>query len=360
MPRSFPAATRHAYLQSVNILIQAQMPISFIGLLCVLAAVFYLMWLGDLRALGSYIIFTASCMGIIAIGLARLKQVVLLFEGFSSRIKDRMTRLAGAPAEEQEEEAAEEEATTAEPGSLESLIRANLIPRMQTYSGIDAVCGIAAETISEAHAATEDAYRFVTFYGSASLSTIAAQSKRFGKRRDIEERDEDFQSPEQIYRGALEAAASDQMRIRRYIRLFTPEEFDARGQATRREYVEWIEAQYHQLMRNPNYRLTDVVRAPLWGSNVARIVTNFRLLEIVGDGEAGLLIIGEDVADAIRRHSREAVLGRGQTKNAPIHYSQGTPWTDTPGEWRTVEQYREKVMTPIKEALQRNLHEGEH
>lgn len=228
----------------------------------------------------------------------------------------------------------------------------HLVPRLDILGGLERVCEEAAATVAEAHSASENRYRYITFYGSASLSTVHAGGRRFGTRRASEEKDEDIQTPEQVYSGALEAAATDHVRIRRYIRLFSDEELRSRGRAVQEEYLVWLRSQYFQLRRNPNCRLTDVVRAPFWGSNVARIVTHRRLLELVGNGEAGLLLVGEDLSEAIRRHGRESTLGTRESRILPVHYGNADPVRDIPGEWRTVDMFDEVVLAHAKKVVE--------
>lgn len=316
------------------------------------SSVLYQFWRTE--GLSFFIIWLASSGGICSIFIARLRQAAIQ----ASQEEEALSRMFRGYIKAAPERRGQTD--TGRESRLEEQIKEHLKPRMETLRGLDQVCREAARTIVLAHEAREDQNRFITFYGSASLSTVHTGSRRFGERRISNERDEDIQTPEQIYAGALEAAASDQVRIRRYIRLFTEDEFKKRGRAVQEEYVSWLKAQYYQLNRNPNYRLTNVVRAPLWGSNIARIVTHSRLLELVGSGEAGLLLVGENIAEAIRRHTRESILGTKECLNQPIHYSQSKPWSDVMGEGRTPEQFLTIVLRPMEKLLEESTRESEH
>lgn len=243
---------------------------------------------------------------------------------------------------------------------LRSVFRADLLPRLEVVKGLDAVCRSAAELIEEAHAEKREENRFITFYGSASLSTVDPERRRFGRRRERESEDEETQTPEQIYSGALEAAASDQVRIRRYIRLFTVKEFESRGRAVRKEYFEWIGNQAYQLGRNPNLRLTNSIRAPVWGGNISRIMSHRRVLEVVGDGDAGLLLVSVDLAETFRRQSRLSVLGGEGAVILPVHYGQTKPARTLEGEWATVRDFTRRELEPLKDALAAFIEEQAH
>ncbi len=143
------------------------------------------------------------------------------------------------------------------------------------------------------------------------------------------------QSPYQQYVGALDAATGDKVRMRRYVKLFSPEEFLNRSYSVQRAYVSWLKNQYNMLARNPNYVLADVVRAPQWGSKLARIVTHDAMMEITGDGDAAILLTDDDLCETIRRYARESVVGR-EALNKPTYYGHGMSCD------KNVEQFKKK------------------
>ena len=64
----------------------------------------------------------------------------------------------------------------------------------------------------------------------------------------------------------------------------------------------------------------NVVRAPAWGSKIARIITHDALMEITGDGDAAFIITDSQVCDTIRRAARETVIGPKDARNQPEYF----------------------------------------
>lgn len=304
--------------------------------------VLYLIGLWRGSSWGPLLFWLSSAFCIVAIMLSRQSQLAVLCKEAEGRVRSAHRRFSGRAAEGSSGKPSANDART--------LIRGSLEPRLEVYKGLDAVCLAAAGAIEQAHRERDDDARFVIFYGSATLSTPEGSHGRHGARRVLVE-DEDLQSPEHVYAGALEAAASDQIRMRRYICLLSTEEFRRRGQAVRREYLEWLRSQYHQLGRNPNYRLTSAVRAPAWNSNAARIITRRQVLEISGNGEAALAVFGVTEAEVVRRHARKTVLGDARNRNQAVHYGESPPWATLAGEWRPTARFFEEIVTPISDEL---------
>jgi hypothetical protein len=66
--------------------------------------------------------------------------------------------------------------------------------------------------------------------------------------------------------------------------------------------------------------MVNVVRAPAWGSKIARIITHDALMEITGDGDAAFLITDNQTCDTIRRAARETVIGPKNARNEPEYF----------------------------------------
>jgi hypothetical protein len=175
---------------------------------------------------------------------------------------------------------------------------------------------MAAEVIRKAHEQKHPELRYVTFYGAAALATPEVDYEEFGISGLGQ------QTPYQHYLGAVEGATGEKIRIRRYIRLFTPREFRDRSAAVQRDYVNWLKAQYDMLSRNPNYLLADVVRAPHWGANLARIMTHTSMMEVTGDGAGAVVITDEHLCDTVRRYARAAILGGKDVHKKPQYFGQ--------------------------------------
>ena len=200
---------------------------------------------------------------------------------------------------------------------------------------------MAADVISTAHKKKHHEQRYVTFYGAASLAIPEGELDEFGSSGGYGQ-----QSPYQKYLGALDAATGDKIRMRRYVRLFTEQEFANRSHAVQREYLNWLKGQYNMLFRNSNYILISVVRAPSWGSKIARIITHDALMEITGDGDAATLITDNQLCDTIRRAARETVVGTKEAKNKPAEYGDSKRCDKKVDDFKKYFQDLEKSFSP--------------
>ena len=208
-----------------------------------------------------------------------------------------------------------EEALERQKEDIAKTLETEVFPRVNLCDGLDEVCEMAAKVIRDAHKQKRHECRYVTFYGAASLAIPEVEYEEFGSVGGSGQ-----QSPYQHYLGAIEAATGDKIRIRRYIRLFKDTEFGGRGVSVQREYVSWLKNQYNMLSRNPNYILADVVRAPQWGGNLARIITHGSMMELTGDGEGAIVITDDPLCETVRQYARETVIGGKDAKNKPVYY----------------------------------------
>ena len=219
-------------------------------------------------------------------------------------------------------------------------LRRKVRPRVDFCETLDSVCRMARELISTAHGDRIDEHRYITFYGAAHLSVPESESEEYGAVGGSGE-----VSPYQQYLGALEAVTGDKVRMRRYIKLFTREEFETRSSVVQREYVNWLKGQYNMLSRNPNYILGDIVRAPRWGSNVARIITHSAMMEITGTGEAAMVITDNHLCETIRQSARETILGNEQTKNHAENYGQAKGCNKTVADFKNYFSEMERAVS---------------
>jgi hypothetical protein len=199
---------------------------------------------------------------------------------------------------------------------IATLLRKHIRPRIDFCESLDDVCRKSHELITEAHSQRTDEYRYITFYGAAHLSVPDSESEEYGAVGGSGE-----VSPYQRYAGAVEAATGDKVRMRRYIKLFTEDEFEKRSFGVQREYLSWLKGQYNMLSRNPNYVVVNVVRAPKWGSSVARIITHVAIMEITGNGDAAVVITDNHLGQTIRRAARDSMVGT-DAKIKPEYYGQ--------------------------------------
>jgi hypothetical protein len=207
---------------------------------------------------------------------------------------------------------------------IAKLLRRKIRPRIDFCGDLDDVCRKSRELISDAHSQRTDEYRYVTFYGAAHLSVPDSESEEYGTVGGSGE-----VSPYQQYLGALEAATGDKVRMKRYIKLFSCREFKKRSAGVQREYVNWLKGQHNMLSRNPNYVLVNVVRAPKWGSGIARIITHRAIMEITGNGEGAVVITDNHLGETIRRAAKDSVVGGRETKNKPVYYGNQTSYKTT-------------------------------
>jgi hypothetical protein len=223
--------------------------------------------------------------------------------------------------------------------TVATLLRKKVRPRIDFCESLDEVCRRSYRLISDAHSQRIDEYRYITFYGAAHLSTPDAEIDDYGTVGGSGE-----VSPYQQYVGAVEAATGDRVRMRRYMRLFTDIEFKQRSFGVQREYINWLKGQHNMLSRNPNYVLADVVRAPKWGSNMARIITHAAIMEITGNGEAAVVITDNHLGETIRRAARDSVVGGLDVKNRPEYYGQAIG-CKTPDDFKKYYSELERLLT---------------
>ena len=84
----------------------------------------------------------------------------------------------------------------------------------------------------------------------------------------------DQKTPSRLYREAINEATTQGVSMKRYISLFTDVQQRERGLPVQHQYLLWLKHQARLMKEYDDYELVDVVRAPGWGTNMARIITN--------------------------------------------------------------------------------------
>lgn len=159
--------------------------------------------------------------------------------------------------------------------------------------------------------------REIVFYGAAALSVLD----------EAERTDKALQEAIADYAQALDFAAKQQVKLRRYIRLFTSDEVRERSPKIRAHYIAWLQRQFAELSEDKRYLLADVPRAPQWGANMARVITTTTVMEITGNGKAAVAIKDPEIAAIIKLHASDAVLGH-KPRNDPHYYGSAADASD--------------------------------
>jgi hypothetical protein len=177
--------------------------------------------------------------------------------------------------------------------TLTKWIQDHLSPTIISLSNRNDVLAKASSIIDTAISEKHEPERYVVFTGSAALY------------KDIDEQETDTDTPLSKYRSAMARLTNSSVVATRYISLLDRTDFKRRGENTRADYIKWIEKQITLVERNPNYSLYHCPRAPNWGSSRSSIFTAKALLDIVGNGEGGILIRGEQVAQNLAESTKQ-------------------------------------------------------
>ena len=181
---------------------------------------------------------------------------------------------------------------------LTTWIVEHLTPTIISLDNQNKVLAQASGMINAAISEPNEPEQYVVFIGSAALY------------QDTDDQEADGDTPLSQYRTALARLASNAIHAVRYISLLEPSDYKRRGPGTRADYVKWIEKQITLVERNPHYFLYNCPRAPSWGSSRSSVFTVRALLDIVGNGESGILIRGEQVAQDLAKSTKD-LLKRG-------------------------------------------------
>lgn len=224
----------------------------------------------------------------------------LYARGYKAKIKAALQRV-----EESQTKASEEVA---------KIIRETLSPRVYSRSGQANVTSEAADLVRRAAGEESRDDRFLIIIGAPSMATVAAVNSTAAISGPATSAND--------YEQALKD--SPELAITRYIALPAAPEMKGRRLDLRREYLAWLKKQMSALSQNDKYRLVDVVRAPQYGTNLAKFLTKRSIMEVTGKGEGSVTITETGIAASIRQAAVEAIEGRGHAvQNPPTIYTHG-------------------------------------
>src|ERR1041385_8804287 len=197
--------------------------------------------------------------------------------------------------------------------SVKQIIKEQLSPTIHLHDGLNQVTRRVADIIREV-TKYNSSDRTIEFFGAASLAApdddqiqIASLTEEEGKHSS------------RIYEEAVGDAKTANVTLKRYISLFTEENLRERSVKVQKQYLAWLKHQVRLLDDYSKYELAHVVRAPNWGSNMARIITKNHVMEITGNGKAAIVITDVHIAERIRQYSYDSVIGKSP-KNPIVVY----------------------------------------
>jgi hypothetical protein len=217
---------------------------------------------------------------------------------------------------------------------VDQLLKKELSPSIHLHDGPDAVASRMEHIIRQVADDPVPENRQLTFYGAASLAAMPAENsdntsetgeesvrankgphdETISPSEDADSANEDPHdeslTPSKVYWKAILHASNNQVKMRRYISLFTKDEIRIRSPRIQSQYVNWLRKQFQLLSDDMYYQLIDVPRAPQWGTNMARIIAKGVVMEITGNGQAAIVISDEHIAERIRMYARQAVTGK--------------------------------------------------
>lgn len=218
---------------------------------------------------------------------------------------------------------------------IQTIIAKELSPSIHLHDGPQSVTLRANHIIREVADDPNQANRHIAFYGAASLAAMTGddESKINGSGGK-----KDKPKSSDIYWDAIRHASKKHVRMRRYVSLFTPIEIRERSDPVQIQYLKWLNRQYQLLDDDDRYQLIHVVRAPQWGTNMARIITKSAVMEITGNGRAAIVITDAHIAERIREYAREAVSGKNPLNPA-------VPYGQTIGDRGNLNEFRHYIQT---------------
>lgn len=102
-------------------------------------------------------------------------------------------------------------------------------------------------------------------------------------------------------------AEAQGVRFDRYVRLFDEKNFMGRSPGIRYAYLVWLQGQISLLTRSPLHTLYNARRAPRWKAIRSSVASDTTFVDILGDGESGFAIRGEQFAKSQKRNSKEYI-----------------------------------------------------
>jgi hypothetical protein len=197
--------------------------------------------------------------------------------------------------------------------AVREIVTANVDPHVTMLTSQAQVRSEAAKLMEQAVKDTTSSLG-IYYFGSASLSP---SKEEVAKATDPDNPDH---AATARYNSALEDLTRGNTRVVRFIYLFEDEAFKLRNQDTRAKYLSWLALQAARLKTSPSYFLYNARRAPEWGGPRSSIVTQKGILDIIGNGEAGLLLISERIPTALHKHSWDYFYAAARPENKPVSY----------------------------------------
>lgn len=176
---------------------------------------------------------------------------------------------------------------------VNDLLETNLQPRITALDSPEKVIRSAIDILQEASQVPKEE-RFVVFIGAGSLSSEPDSTAP-----------EDRVSLSEDYKNRLVALDAAKVKVTRYIALFDSKPNPPRKKETVKRYLAWMDKQMAMLASHSHYTLVNSPRAQPWGGSRSSIITSRAYLDIVGEGEAGFLVRGEEIARTLHRSSEK-------------------------------------------------------
>lgn len=177
--------------------------------------------------------------------------------------------------------------------SLQGWIRKTLTPTIISLDSRDKVLREAADMILKAINEVSKSKKHIMYVGSGDLL-----------KDNVDDEDADKKTAASEYESVMSQVMNDSIPVVRYISLLEDVDFLKRVPSTREAYKNWLKKQIRNLERNERYSFYESLRAPKWGSSRSSIFTSSAVLDVVGNGESGILIRGDQVADDLKRTSK--------------------------------------------------------
>lgn len=115
------------------------------------------------------------------------------------------------------------------------------------------------------------------------------------------------ETPSEKLEKARAKAETQGVRFDRYVRLFDDKNFLGRSPGIRDAYLIWLEGQISLLTRSPLHVLYNARRAPRWKAIRSSVASDTTFVDILGDGESGFAIRGEQFAKSQKRNSKDYI-----------------------------------------------------
>ncbi len=223
--------------------------------------------------------------------------VVLFVSGLTNYVFSRRAKRLYAAMEKLDKKNSDE---------IQKIIERELRPKIHMVTDESKVAEFTARILKDISEKKSEISNSIDIYGAASLITSEVENSSLGSIKYVSE--QQGPPPRAIYRDAIDHALKSKVKITRYISLFKTEEFEKRNVKKQKDYLDWLGIQIELIELYRNYKLVDVIRAPQWGTNMARIITHSSIIEITGNGDAAIFITDSIFSEQIRAHAESNVM----------------------------------------------------